>query len=567
MARTKNMRKDVLLEVNHLTIGILSNPEIIAVNDISFKLHAGEILGIAGESGSGKTLTALSIVGLLPQPFRVTSGSIRFQDSEGKIIDLCNAQTKEWNTIRGKQIGMIFQDPMTSLNPSLPCGFQIEEVLKGCGNYSSHELKAHCLHLLAETGLAEPERIRRSYPFQLSGGQRQRVMIAIAIAGNPKIIIADEPTTALDVSVQKSVIELLRNLCISRNMSLIFISHDLRIMKNIAPSIIIMHHGKIYESGNTLNILENPQTDPSKILIRSIPPLDRKPYRLGLPEEMGKKKNSPGSPDDPLSNKPASKNTQKEVLLKVNNLCVFYEQEKFPWGKIAFPALKNISFNLMKNETLGIIGESGSGKTTLARSILGLIPNVSGEIYFNGKPIHSDRKKFDRTYRKKMQIIFQDPYSSLNPRHTVQTILEEPLLVHEALTRKERITKVREILDHVKLPISALTKYPHEFSGGQRQRIAIARALILKPDLIICDECVASLDVSIQAQILNLLNDLKEEIGLSYLFVSHDLAVVKYMAQHIIVLRNGSITDAGETDYLWKNPESEYLRNLIESVY
>jgi len=559
------MDNNVLLDVNHLTIGTLSPGETRVVKDISFRLLKGETLGIAGESGSGKSLTALSVLGLLPPPFRVLSGNIWFQATGNHRLDLCRLPEKDWRKIRGKQIGIVFQDPMTSLNPSLTCGFQIREALRACGNIPSEDLHGQCLRLLYETGIPEPERISRSYPFQLSGGQRQRVMIAMAVAGNPQLLIADEPTTALDVSLQKAVIELLRNLCTSRNMSLIFISHDLRILKDIAPKIVIMHNGEIIEAGNTAHILQNPETEPSQILIRSIPPLDYRPHRLGLPE---KTRHSPSfnTAHGNLAENITEQNAGNHILLEVKNLQAWYERDKFPWGKHIYPALQDVSFRLLKNETLGIIGESGSGKTTLARSILGLIPNVSGEIHFNGLPLHAKNRKMPANVRKKMQIIFQDPYSSLNPRHTVQMILEEPLLVHETLPREECTKKVKQMLDQVRLPETALPKYPHEFSGGQRQRIAIARALILNPDLVICDECVASLDVSIQAQILNLLSDLKDELGLSYLFISHDLAVVKYMAPRIIVLRNGIITDTGYTDALWKKPESDYLKNLIDSL-
>ncbi len=559
------MDNGVLLDVHHLTIGTGFSEENRVIKDISFRLHKGETLGIAGESGSGKSLTALSVLGLLPHPFRVLSGNIWFHLTGNRCLDLCRLPEKDWREIRGKQIGIIFQDPMTSLNPSLTCGFQIREALRICGNIPSENLHEQCLQLLIETGIMEPERISKSYPFQLSGGQRQRVLIAMAIAGNPQLLIADEPTTALDVSLQKSMIELLKNLCTSRNMSLIFITHDLRILKDIAPKMIIMHSGEIIETGNTINVLQNPKTEPSQILVRSIPPLDCRPYRLGIRETT---EHSPVliTPPADLPEKKPEQYTGNRILLEVKNLQAWYERDKFPWGKHIYPVLQNISFHLLKNETLGIIGESGSGKTTLARSILRLIPNVSGEIYFNGLPLHDKKRKMTGSLRQKMQIIFQDPYSSLNPRHTVQMILEEPLIIHETFSRKERQKKVKEILDQVKLSETSLSKYPHEFSGGQRQRIAIARALILNPDLVICDECVASLDVSIQAQILNLLNDLKDEMGLSYLFISHDLAVVKYMAPRIIVLRNGKITDSGDTDTLWKNPDSDYLKNLINSL-
>lgn len=559
------MDKDVLLDVNHLTIGSFSPSLTKVVKDISFRLLKGEILGIAGESGSGKSLTALSILGLLPPPFQVLSGNIWFGTTRNHRMDICRFSEKDWRKIRGKQISIVFQDPMTSLNPSLTCGFQMREALRTCGNIPQENLHEHCLRLLKETGIPEPERISKSYPFQLSGGQRQRVMIAMAVAGNPQLLIADEPTTALDVSLQKAVVELLKNLCTSHNMSLIFISHDLRILKEIAPKIVIMHKGEIIEAGNTVHVLENPKTEPSQILIRSIPPLDYRPRRLGLPEKNGHDFSFNNSANAPLGNM-SEQNSENNILLEVKNLHAWYERTKFPWGKHTYSALQDISFHLLKNETLGIIGESGSGKTTLARSILGLIPNVSGEIYFNGLPLHAKNNIMRRSVRKKMQIIFQDPYSSLNPRHTIQMILEEPLLIHDTLPREERKKKVKQMLDQVKLSEKALPKYPHEFSGGQRQRIAIARALILSPDLVICDECVASLDVSIQAQILNLLSDLKDELGLSYLFISHDLAVVKYMASRIIVLRDGKITDAGHTDALWKKPESDYLKNLIDSL-
>lgn len=561
------MDREILLDVHHLTIGTLSGGNNRVVNDISFLLRRGETLGIAGESGSGKSLTALSILGLLPPPFHVISGNIWFRTSENHWVDLCRLPEKNLRKITGNQIGIVFQDPMSSLNPSLSCGFQIMEALRTCDKIPSQNLHEQCMNLLGETGISDPERISRSYPFQLSGGQRQRVMIAMAIAGNPQLLIADEPTTALDVSLQKAVLELLKNLCASRNMSMIFISHDLRILKNIAPEIVIMHNGEMIEAGKTMHVLQNPRTEPSQILIRSIPPLDYRPSRLGLPGKVEKEKYSSVIPSSDNTEANTNKqNNQNHILLEVKNLYAWYEKDKFPWGKHVYLALQDISFRLLKNETLGIIGESGSGKTTLARSILGLMPDVSGEIYFNDIPLHPPSRKMPRTLRRKMQIIFQDPYSSLNPRHTVQEILEEPLLIHENFPREERKKKIKLILDQVKLPETALSKQPHEFSGGQRQRIAIARALILNPDLVICDECVASLDVSIQAQILNLLNDLKDELGLSYLFISHDLAVVKYMAPHIIVLRNGRITDAGDTDTLWKNPGSDYLKNLIESL-
>lgn len=550
-----------LLDVRELRIGTsLNRNGLIPVQGISFSVNPGEVVGFVGESGSGKTLTALSIIHLLPAGFNILSGHIFWQEPGLAPLDLADKNLCGWKKLRGSRIGMVFQEPMTALNPSLKCGSQVAEVLRVHTRCHRKEAVAKSLNLLAETGLKEPARIAGSFPFQLSGGQRQRVMIAMAIACRPALLIADEPTTALDLHLQLSILELLRDLCKQYTMGLIFITHDLRLVSEIASRVLVMHNGMIEEQGNTQAVLFHPSTAYTRSLMGSLPPLTGRPHRLGI--------DNPPEPSVKIKTDSVSQPaTAKEPILQIRNLEVWYSPVSQAGIKCRHQALKPVNFDVYAGETFGIIGESGSGKTTLARGILHLLDSCSGQVLYHGLSLNNLNNKKLRKMRKKIQVVFQDPYSSLNPKMQISEILEEPLRVHEpSLSSSARRKLALQMLSNVRLPEDSIFKYPHEFSGGQRQRIAIARALILKPEVVICDECVSALDVSVQARILNLLNDLKETFGLTYLFISHDLTVIHYMAQRMLVLRDGSIVEQGDTDQLWQQPSSSYLKELLHCL-
>ena len=530
-----------------------------ALKGISFDIKKGETLGVVGESGSGKSVTALSLMRLIPQPpGEITKGQILFNDK-----DLLKYSENQIRKVRGNHISMIFQEPMTSLNPVFTVGYQIDEALILHQNMNKKEAQEKTIDLLDQVGIVNPSMRVHSYPHEMSGGQRQRVMIAMAIACQPELLIADEPTTALDVTIQKQILELLQNLQEKMNMSILFISHDLGVIGEIAERVLVMHEGKIVEENITSEIFKNPKNAYTKGLIACRPNLDVKTSRLPMVSDFleGKEiKPLPLKKDSSLSNK---------VLLEAKNLKKYFPLEKSLFGKVQsyIKAVDDISLDIKKGSTLGLVGESGCGKTTLGRTLLHLIRPSSGNVFYNKIDISKLNKKDLKKMRKKMQIIFQDPYAALNPRMTIGTSIMEPMLIHNIYSKKEeRIVKVEELMEQVGLDKNMRNRYPHEFSGGQRQRICIARAIAIKPEFIICDESVSSLDVSIQAQILNLLKDLQEKLDLTYLFISHDLTVVKFISDKIAVMNKGKIIEYNDSEEIYRNPKSPYTQKLIEAI-
>ncbi len=553
-----------LLAVENLSVSFGSS---VVLNGMSFQLQSGQSLGLVGESGSGKSITALALMGLLPSAARIVSGSVFFKCQNGEVVNLLEIKEQVLQKIRGKEIAMIFQEPMTSLNPSMKCGAQVEEAVKLHNTISNADAAKKCLSLFSEMQLPNPQKVYNSYPHELSGGQKQRVMIAMALAGNPSLLIADEPTTALDVTVQKEIIILLRELQKSRGMSLIFISHDLGVISEITDSTIVLQQGNVMESETTNRILSSPQNPYTKGLIASRPPINSRPERLLTVTDFVE--NSTAEVPQKNTSKENSQVYNSQPILVVKNVDVDYiiSRNLFSKPKKSFRAVSSANFSLFKGETLGIVGESGCGKTTLGRAILNLVENRSGSITYNGKPIEEISGVDMMVFRREVQIVFQDPYSSLNPRITIGEAIMEPLMVHGIEPNKSRRkARTLQLLQEVSLPPNSFYRYPHEFSGGQRQRIVIARALALEPKVLICDEMVSALDVSVQAQILNLLNDLKRKRNLTFLFISHDLSVVRYMSNRILVMRNGQIVEEGFADDIFNSPKAEYTAKLIDSI-
>jgi len=571
-----------LLEVKNLSIEFKTESGFVkAVDDVSFSLKKGMTLGIVGESGSGKSVTSLAIMGLISKPGKITGGKIIF--NKVNAIDLLKLPEKEMQKYRGNEIAMIFQEPMTSLNPVIKCGKQVMESILLHSDLSKKAAKEKTLELFDEVQLPRPVSIFNSFPYQISGGQKQRVMIAMAMSCNPSILIADEPTTALDVTVQKTILELMQKLQQKHNMGIIFITHDLGVIGEIANHVLVMYNGSIVEQGGAAYIFNHPKHPYTKGLLSCRPPLDKR-YKL-LPtiasfmeaDNGSNKQASDGVRQfsDPIivNDKERKKQHEKiysqEPILKVRNIKTYFPLNKNLLGKTTeyLKAVDNVSFDVYPGETLGLVGESGCGKTSLGRSILSLIGSSGGQIIFDGVDITKLPFQKLRALRKEMQIIFQDPYSSLNPRITVGSAIIEPMRVHHLYANnKKRKLKAIELLEKVNMDSSHFYRYPHEFSGGQRQRICIARALALNPKFIICDESVSALDVSIQAQVLNLLNKLKEDYNFTYIFISHDLSVVKFMSDRMIVMKEGKILEIGEADKIYTNPETEYTRSLIEAI-
>jgi peptide/nickel transport system ATP-binding protein len=542
-----------------------------AVDDISFSLKRGQTLGIVGESGSGKSVTSLAIMRLIQSPpGRISQGKIEFHEEDGTSVNLLKLLGKEMNAWRGKRIAMIFQEPMTSLNPAYRCGRQVMENILEHEKTDRRSAKQRTLELFREVLLPRPEEIFRSYPHQLSGGQKQRVMIAMAIACNPEILIADEPTTALDVTVQKTILQLLRDLRQKHRMSLIFISHDLGVIAEIADEVLVMYKGKIVEKGDIRSVFNKPQHAYTRGLLACLPPLDLRPRRLSIIADFISGKNTETDFIHKEERKAHHTSLYSGIpVLKVMDVSTHFTTRRNLMGRPVdfFKAVNEVSFEVYPGETLGLVGESGCGKTTLGRTLLRLIEPTGGKIIYRDRDLASLKKDEMRKMRKKMQIIFQDPYSSLNPRLTAGNAILEPMTVHRLHSSyKARKSKVMELLKKVGLEESHFYRYPHEFSGGQRQRICIARALAVEPEFIICDESVSALDVSVQAQVLNLLNDLKKEYGLSYIFISHDLSVVRYMSDRMMVMKNGVVEEIGEADSLYIQPSREYTRQLIEAI-
>jgi len=559
------MKNQQLLEINNLEIafkrdGILTS----VIKKISYFLQTNEILGIVGESGSGKSVSSLAIMGLLPKNIsKITNGEIVFN---GKNI--ASLSQKELQNLRGNEISMIFQEPMSSLNPSLKCGFQVEEMLLQHTKLSKKEIKKQVVALFEKVKLPHPDKIYESYPHEISGGQKQRVMIAMAISCKPKILIADEPTTALDVTVQKEIIQLLKDIQAETGMSIIFISHDLALVSEIANRVLVMYKGEIVEQGNAMEVFHNPQHVYTKALISSRPSLDVRLKRLPTIKDF--LENSATS--EIVSSEDRKKSHHKLYsqipILEVKNVEKEYFSSAGLFGrKTGFKAVNDVSFKIYEGETVGLVGESGCGKSTLGNAILQLDKATAGEIFYRGVDITKLPKNDLRSLRKEIQIIFQDPYSSLNPRIPVGKAIMEPMKVHKLYKNDaERKAKTIEILERVGLGEEFFNRYPHEFSGGQRQRIGIARTIALQPKLIVCDESVSALDISVQAQVLNLLNELKENFGFTYIFISHDLAVVKYMSDQVLVMNKGKIEELADADVLYENPQKDYTKKLIAAI-
>ncbi len=564
-----------LLSIKNLSIQFNNDgTSSTAVSNNSFDVAAGELVAIVGESGSGKSVTALSILQLLPKQ-AVINGEILFGQDEP--VDLFKLSHKKINSIRGNKIAMIFQEPMTSLNPVFTCGYQVMEAIQLHQKVNKETAKQKTIELFEKVKLPEPENLLTRYPHELSGGQKQRVMIAMAMSCNPAILIADEPTTALDVTVQKTILELIKSLQEQNNMGVIFITHDLGVVADIADKILVMHKGEIVEQGLTKDILHAPQHPYTKALLACRPAGQPKGKRLpvvsdfinleaGKTEKPTEPEDSPtlNTPQDP-SEKPETQNT----VLEIKNLHVHFPGKKNLFGKAStfFKAVDDVSFTVQQGDIVGLVGESGCGKTTLGRSILQLIKPTSGKILLNGKDLTQTSKEVLRNMRKDLQIVFQDPYGSLNPRITIGDAILEPLKVHSVLSNnKQRKEKVMELLEKVSLDTSHFNRYPHQFSGGQRQRICIARALALNPSFLIFDESVSALDVSVQAQVLNLLNDLKKEFGFTAIFISHDLSVVHYICNRILVMYKGKIVEEGTADQVYHHPKNEYTQNLVNAI-
>jgi len=559
-----------LLEIANLSVDFkTANGLVRAVRTVSFTIRPNEVVAVVGESGSGKSVTALSIMGLLPPPDRLQiSGEIRFSRTNGKTINILSASGKELTAVRGKEIGMIFQEPMTSLNPVYTCGHQVRETLVAHHACSRGEAKQKTIEWFEKVKLPDPEIIYDKYPHQLSGGQKQRVMIAMAMSCNPSLLICDEPTTALDVTVQKTILQLIKELQQQTGMAVLFITHDLGVVAEIAGRCIVMYKGTIAEENNIEKLFNRPEHPYTKGLLACRPANHKKGDRLPVVSDFLRPDTAaavqpPGTP--PEENSSAVK---KEKLLEVNNLVVRFEGRRNFWGHPAgyIKAVDDVSFTVWKGETLGLVGESGCGKTTLGRCLLQLIRPSGGNIIYNGTDLSGMNAAALKPLRKEIQIVFQDPYSSLNPRIRIGEALSEPLEVHRHMNRQQRKELVTEMLRKVDLLPDHFNRYPHEFSGGQRQRIVIARALILHPSFIVCDESVSALDVSVQAQVLNLLNDLKKEFGFTVIFISHDLSVVHYISDRIMVMHRGKIVEQGTADEIYLHPKENYTKKLIASI-
>ena len=562
---------DAILKVDNLKVYFHDQGKVVkAVDGVSFELKQGKNLGIVGESGSGKSITSLSIIGLLPSKKAVIEAGEIIYCADDRCIQLNGLDEAAYTKYRGNKISMIFQEPMTSLNPSMKCGKQVAEALLLHRTRDKREAKQITIDLFERVKLPEPERIYNSYPHQLSGGQIQRVMIAMAISCNPDILIADEPTTALDVTVQKEVIALLKEIQKEYNMSIIFISHDLGVIKEISDDVAVMYKGKIVEYGTVDQIFNHAEHPYTKGLIACRPPLYYKLDRLPTISDFIDNKNmNLSSYVEQHKIDYLAKENITESILEVKNLSTWYPKKKNWLGKVQMytKALNDVSFRVGNGECLGLVGESGCGKSTLSKTIMRLVNPTAGEVIFKGDNILNYKTAKLRELRKSLQIIFQDPYSSLNPRLTVGYSISEPMKVHGIYSdKKQRKEKTIELMETVGLQSDHYSRYPHEFSGGQRQRIVIARTLAVEPEFIICDECVSALDVSVQAQIINLLIDLQDKLGLSYIFISHDMAIVQFISDRIMVMKEGKIIEEGMAESIIQSPEQEYTRRLIEAI-
>ena len=560
-----NMQNNTILSIRNLNLAFINdNIERQVLFDIDLELKKNEILGVVGESGSGKSVTSLSILGLLPgKTTKIASGKVLY---EGK--DLLEAHEKELQSIRGNEISMIFQEPMSSLNPSMRCGKQVLEILQLHKNISARDAKREVLSLFEKVKLPDIHRAYKAYPHELSGGQKQRVMIAMAIACKPKILIADEPTTALDVTVQKEIIKLLKSLQQEYQMSILFISHDLALVSEIADQVAVMYQGKVIEQDTAENIFHHPKQEYTKALLKAKPSLGQRPRRLPTIRDVLDERATEMDLITPKERQEQHKKLYSHPpILEVINIEKEFISNSGLFKKKHFKAVDQVSFKLYEGETLGLVGESGCGKSTLGNLILNLEHADEGKVLYKGKDLTKLSSSEIRKLRKDIQLIFQDPFASLNPRITVGAAIMEPMIAHQLYANNiQRKDKVLELLHNVGLGEEHYNRYPHEFSGGQRQRIGIARTIALEPKMIICDESVSALDISVQAQVLNLLNDLKENYGFTYIFISHDLAVVKYMADQLLVMHKGKIVERGDADDIYNNPEKEYTQKLISAI-
>jgi len=535
------MPKQALVTVEQMSIR-LGGVEV--VSDLDFSVHHNEILGIVGESGSGKSVTAMSLMGLLPNQ----GESLRASRMDFAGQSLIPFDEKQFQALRGKQMGMVFQDPMSALNPSMRCGKQVLEMLDLHSPQSKKDQQAFMLSLLNKVKLPDPKSIANRYPHQLSGGQQQRVLIAIAIACNPKLLIADEPTTALDPEVQEEIMALLKSIQLQSKMSIVLISHDLNLVQRWADRVLVLNKGVCEEVATAKQLFQRPQSPYTKGLINAVPPVDRRPKRLQTVQDFIN-----GGVKHPNETTRERKKRHKRIYQQPPILEVKGLEKIFRQGKQSHRVLGEIDFSLYPGETLGLVGSSGSGKSTLGNCLLKLTHPDRGEIYYSGTKIDTLKGEVLRQYRKDVQLIFQDPFSSLNPKQKVEKILTEPMLVHNIGANKaERIDRAVQLLKQVGLEAAHMNAYPHMFSGGQRQRIGIARALAVEPKLVVCDESVSALDRSVQAQVLNLLNELKETYGFTYLFIAHDLEVVRYMSDRILHLQNGNIMILDEADIVYQ---------------
>ncbi|OTG60301.1 ABC transporter ATP-binding protein [Acinetobacter sp. ANC 4204] len=571
MSELNDMTAPALLQVENLRVSFKNEEKqyIETVKGISFSIPVNTTVALVGESGSGKSVTSLATMGLLPTESSQIALDSKILFEGQNLLDL---PRREMRKKCGKDIAMIFQEPMSSLNPVFTVGSQIAEILQLHLGMSRKQARARALELLIEVGIPSPETKIDAYPGQLSGGQQQRVMIAMAIACKPKLLIADEPTTALDVTIQKQILELLESLRKKHHMSMLFITHDLALVGEIADQVIVMRHGQIREQGWVKDVLEHPQDVYTKALLHCRPQLSKRPMRLPMISDFMQQKGDDYIEThtldvDQLQQRTRGLTGQEEIILDVRDLKKSFFSRKGLFGKDEFQAVKGVTFQLAKGKTLGLVGESGSGKTTIGLLLMRLQEATGGKALFQGRDLLSMTEKEFAQYQRKIQIIFQNPYASLNPRFTVGQILMEPMQVHGiGVDDIERKQMALDLLERVSLPAQAFYRYPHEFSGGQRQRIAIARCLTLKPEILICDESVSALDVSVQAQVLNLLQDLQDEFGLSYIFISHDLSVVKYISDQIMVLNHGDLVEIANSDDLYQSPQHDYTKRLLSAI-
>ena len=548
-----------LLTVKNLDLKI-DNAHIL--KNLNFSILKNSITAIVGESGSGKSITAMSLMGLNPKGYNISNKSeIFFED-----LSLLKISEKKWRKIRGNEFGIIFQEPQSSLNPTMKCGTQIDEVLKlHQQNYNKVDAKKIILSQLKKVKLIDAKKVYNSYPHQLSGGQKQRLMIAMALICKPKLLIADEPTTALDIIVQKEIIELIKELQKQNSMSVLFISHDISLVSHIADKIIVMKEGEIIEKGEKINILKSPSHPYTKTLLKSKPPLNIRLRVLPTDKYINKKIENDNIISKKTRKEKHKKIYSKDPILKVVGLKKNYFKQNFI-KKTEFEALKFINFELYRGETLGILGPSGSGKSTLGKTLVLLEKYNNGEVFLNNKKINFNSKNDIKNLRKIIQFVFQDPYSSLHPKKKIGDSISEIINFHEKKSKISSVNDTVKLLKLVELKKEIYDRFPHELSGGQRQRVVIARALAIKPKVIILDESVASLDISIQAKILNLLNNLKEKLSLSYIFISHDLTVLKFMSDRIMVIEDGKIVEFQEADNLYENPKMRITKKLIKSI-